>query len=387
MSLGLFRFLMVEMACPIGSHHGFINLNGKILDNTKYNPAGSPFIMRFAPRGTPITLIDRTNVIQEDPNNTLSYKTATYIIDSVQICKPSTPATGSYSLYGTNIDQNIATLVFRFTQQVQSASSSIPYAILLVLPIFLGNEYRNSQYLTQLVISRDTYTSMQTLFKNQPSFGYPICIDTQSTNEKSTSLNLMIYTFPKGINLSNDNWTAILKKLPNTIVPILSFNNISIIQTYDDKRRALSSGPIASSIPIEAAPMSPTDTVTTNLITYYPADIQAHKFKYATNRNLPVSQYQCQPFDELKNLQTDPGGVQRVSLKEVIKSTEDASLVGMSISVTDLWLAIGPIIVIVGIIIGMTIYFYIAYAKAEPLPPGAPVPVPASGSASGSAPS
>jgi len=371
MFLGLFSILLVEMACSTGSRHGFINLSAKILDTSAYQTGGStthPLIIRFAPRSTPITLIEGTNVIQEDTNNTLSYKTATYIIDSVQICKPSTPNTGSYSLYGNTIDRNVASLVFRFIQQVQSASASIPYSILLVVPIFILFDNINSRYLTQLVTSPDTYTSMQTLFKNQPSFGYPICIDTQTTN-KLTSLNLMIYTFPKGMTLSNEHWAAILNKLPNTQVPILSFNNIAIIQTYTAERQAIPTGPIASSIPIEA-PVSPTDTATTNLITYYPVDIQAPaQSKYATNKNIPVSQYQCQPFDQLKNLQTDPGGVQRVNLKEVITNNE-ASIVGMSISTKDLWNALGPIIGIVAIIMGMTIWFYYAYRVPPPMPPG-----------------
>jgi hypothetical protein len=378
MFLGLFSILLVEMACSTGSRHGFINLSAKILDTSAYQTGGStthPLIIRFAPRSTPITLIEGTNVIQEDTNNTLSYKTATYIIDSVQICKPSTPATGSYSLYGTTIDQNVGTLVFRFIQQVQSASSSIPYSILLVLPIFILYDNINSRYLTQLVTSPDTYTSMQTLFKNQPSFGYPICIDTQTTN-KLTSLNLMIYTFPEGITLSNEHWAAILNKLPNTQVPILSFSNIAIIQAYTAERQAITTGSnaSASSIPIEA-PVSPTDTATTNLITYYPVDIQAPaQSKYATNKNIPVSQYQCQPFDQLKNLQTDPGGVQRVNLKEVITNNE-ASIVGMSISTKDLWNALGPIIGIVVIILGMTIWFYFAYRVPPPMPPGVEVSV------------
>jgi hypothetical protein len=218
--------------------------------------------------------------------------------------------------------------------------------MLLIVPIYIGNETNNSGYLTQILNSTATnnkYPSLKELFQNQPSFGYLTSLSGQS---------VMMYTFVNGIILSQDHWSALQGKLPNSICP-----------PYIPKD--------GLNIPMLPA-KSPTDQGTINSIIYYSVDIQPIKSRqYKTNQNLTTSQYQCQPFDQLKNLQTDPGGVQRVNLKDVITNNE-ASVVGMSISMNDLLAAIGPIIGIVCAILGMTIWFYFAYRVPPPMPPGAP---------------
>jgi hypothetical protein len=337
------------MACPPNAICGFISFSAKP-DATTFTSAGttaSPFFMNFAPRNTPITLIDGTNQIQEDPQNTITYKAGTYTIYTAQICRP---ASGSYSIYGilpmpAYNTASIATIIFTYVTNTPDASH--PEQLLLIVPIYIGNERNASGYLTQLLDSTATnnsYPSLQQLFQNQPSFGYLTSLSGKS---------VMMYTFINGIVLTQEHWSALQDKLPNSICP-----------AYIPK----------DGLRIDMLPgKSPTDQATKNSIIYYPVDIQAVKARqYNTQQNLEVSQYQCQPFDELKNLQTDPGGVQRVNLKDVITNNQ-ASIVGMSISMKDLYAAIIPIAVIVGLIIVMTIYFYWAFRVPPAMPPGSAV--------------
>lgn len=337
------------MACPPNAICGFVSFSANP-DVDTFATAGStasPFFMNFAPRNTPITQIDGTNQIEEDPQNTITYKGATYTIYTVQICRP---ASGSYSIYGilplpAYDTASIATIIFTYTTNTPDASH--PNQLLLIVPIYIGNERNASGYLTQLLDSTATnnsYPSLQQLFQNQPSFSYLASL---------SGLLVMMYTFINGIVLSQEHWSALQDMLPNSICP-----------PYIPK----------DGLRIDMLPAkSPTDQTTINSIIYYPVDIQTVKARqYNTQQNLEVSQYQCQPFDELKNLQTDPEGIQRVNLKDVITNNQ-ASVVGMSISMKDLRAALIPIAVIVGLIIAMTIYFYIAFRVPPAMPPGSAV--------------
>ena len=70
----------------------------------------------------------------------------------------------------------------------------------------------------------------------------------------------------------------------------------------------------------------------------------------AAKKNLTPNQYQCLPFDQLKNLQTDPNGITTVTLDKIIKNNDTVNgKVGYMISWGQqqaLWI---PIVVIFGL--------------------------------------
>jgi len=286
-------------------------------------------------------------------------------MESAQICKPNNTAS-SYSIYGTKPlpainTANIATLIFTFT--ISNPDASHPNQLLLIVPIYIGGETNTSGYLTQILNStagNNTYPSLQTLFTNQPSFAYMACI-----NNGRTAHNIMMYTFVNGITLTQENWNNLQGKLPNSICP-----------PYTPS--------LGLTIPFLPA-KPPADETTIHQVTYYRLDIQpAAKINYNTNQNLRTNQYQCQPFDQLKNLQTEPGGVKRVSLDQIIK-TSDSAMIGFTFSFNDLAAVFWPITGILLALLCLGIYFFVS-SGVEALPPrlgtappaaSAPAPAPA----------
>jgi hypothetical protein len=309
--------------------------------------------MAFAPRTTPISILAGTNSIQEDRQNTITYRGATYTMESAQICKPSNTAS-SYSIYGVQPlpginTANRATIIFTFT--ISNPDKSRPNQLVLIVPIYIGSETNTSGYLTQILNSAATnasYPSLKELFLRQPSFAYMACI-----NKNSVANNIMMYTFINGIMLTEQNWSELQKKLPNGICP-----------PYTPSVRL--------TIPILPA-KPPTDEATINQVTYYSLDIQpAAKIGYNTKQNLKTTEYQCQPFDQLKNLQTEPGGVKRVSLDQIIK-TSDSALIGFSFSFSDLAAVFWPIAGILLALLCLGLYFFFS-SGVEPLPPTVAAP-------------
>jgi len=300
-------------------------------------------------------------------------------MESAQICKSNN---GNYSIYGILplASINVAStgaLIFTFT--TINPNKSHPNQLILILPIYVGGNgytsaYLNTAgYLKQLLYSETTttaYPSLQELFKNQPSFAYMTCIPGSTV-----ATNIMMYTFINGIQLTDMEWHALQMKLPNegTNLPYRASSGLTI--------------PFLPAKP-------PTDETTINQVTYYRLDIQpAAKINYNTKQNLKTTEYQCQPFDQLKNLQTEPGGVKRVSLDEIIKAS-DSALIGFSFSFNDLAAVFWPIAGILLALLCLGLYFFFS-SDIEPLPPTAggatavgvvPAPAPAPGPAPAPAP-
>ena len=341
------------MSCPSSAITGFLNFSS-VPDTTPFQqavgPNASPFFMAFAPRTTPISILNGTNNIQENRQNTITYKNSSYLMESAQICKPNETAF-SYSIYGTNplrsINKaNIATLIFTFT--ISSPDKSYPNQLVLIVPIYIGSETNTSGYLTQMLnpgAINASYPSLQTLFTNQPSFAYMACI-----TGNSVAYNIMMYTFVNGIVLTEQNWAELQKKLPNGVCP-----------PYTPS--------VGLNIPFLPR-KPPTDEDIINKVTFYRLDIQpATKIGYNTNQNLKTTQYQCQPFDQLKNLQIEPEGVKRVSLDQIIKAS-DSAMIGVSFSFNDLAAVFWPIAGILLALVCLGLYFFFSSGK-EPLPPTA----------------
>ena len=363
------------MSCPPNALKGFLSFTS-VPSTTPFQqtvgPNASPFFMAFAPRSTPISILNGTNNIQEDRQNTITYMGTSYVMESAQICKPDTTAS-SYSIYGTRPlpginTANRATIIFTFT--ISNPNKSHPNQLALIVPIYIGGETNTSGYLTQILNStagNNSYPSLKELFTNQPSFAYMACI-----NNGNTAHNIMMYTFVNGIMLTEQNWFELQKKLPNGVCP-----------PYTP-----SSGLTIPFLPAKP----PTDETMINQVTYYRLDIQpAAKINYNTKQNLKTTEYQCQPFDQLKNLQTEPGGVKRVSLDEIIKAS-DSALIGFSFSFNDLAAVFWPIAGILLALLCLGLYFFFS-SDIEPLPPTAGgatavgvVPAPAPAPAPGPAP-
>ena len=375
------------MSCPPNSMYGFVNLTtvptSSEITTATQGTNTSPFRINFAPRSTPLSLLDKSNRILEDFQNTLEHKGTTYTIASVQICKPSL---GSYSIYGSATPSE-ATIIYTYMSQAISGAvgayrsaveqkqvpllqSQLPLLILMIVPIYLGNaSSANASYLTQFISTSTTtnkYTSMQQLFTKQPSFGYSACFDTQLIPEAPTfGIMTNIYTFPRGITLSNADWNAISKSLPSPIPPF-NFENVQIIQSYNADGTPNLANP-SSSLAIQQINTSG-DNKFMNRIIYYTLDVGSSPTKAPSL--LTPDQYQCVPFDQLKNLTTDPGGVKKVSLQSVINVENSTGKIGTMLSWDQIWIFVTTIGVAIGIFILFGLLMWgIAIAGREEVTP------------------
>jgi hypothetical protein len=356
--------------CPVGSEKGFINfVNTSGIDLLKYQhagPQGFPFFMNYAPRSTPIT--HSNNYIEEDSQNTLTYRGAVYTINNVQICN------NKYGIYGSqpNPELNsaaVATIIFTFIISDQS-QTNLPSVMLLVVPIYKIAENPTNRYLLQIInpptTAKKTYPSMQKLFQNQPSFGYMACLPTVAiANTPETPITLMVFTFINGIVVSTTAW--------NTFTTSNIY--LSTLQPYKADGRLL-----GGEVNTILAAKSNTDERTINLITYYPMDIRAVTENAYVKKTLLTNQYQCQPFDQLNG--KDPKGAP-VTLETVITGNNMATNTGFSISFGDLLALWVPIAGIMVIVIGLGLVLYFSSGKEKVPPPldtataATPAPAPA----------
>jgi hypothetical protein len=349
------------MSCPPNSLAGFANLT-TIPGTSDLNTIAAntyPFIMNFAPRTTPLTI--QGNTITEDPNNTLLYKGTQYYLLSTTICKPSL---GSYELYGT-AKQSQGSLIYTYisstfnsvTANFNAASkiSNIPLVMILILPIFQGNPTTNAPYLTQLKnppTDTSKFMSMQGLFANLTSISYSACIDLvlRPNTTPTFGCTTSIYNFTDGITIQG-NINSIMNVSPP---PYMLFqNNAIIIQAYNADGSPIFTN--SSSSPVIMPPISVTDNNFTNKMRYYLLPIATPQSSTAKPTNLTPDQYQCFPFDELQNLQTDANGIKTVGdLGEVLKSQNaQNNTVGAMLS----WDQIGVFVIIILSVIGAFIVF------------------------------
>jgi hypothetical protein len=344
--------------------------------------------MNFANRTTPTSIINGSSLINEDNANTIIYKGNIFSLLSTQICKPSS---GSYSLFGT-IQPSQATIIYTYlsqnTNQVVTqyqsdivakktpSVSSQPLVILLIVPIYIGNRSNNAPYLEQLAPSsttqttQATYPSMQSLFNGLISYGYTACIDITEVAPGATTpfgITTNIYNFTDGITLSSNSWASIQGRIANNIIPTFQFlgSTNNIVQTYNPDGTFATTG----STIIISRPVSVADKIFENSVRYYLQPIATPATASKPKGNLTPEQYQCLPFNQLKNLQTDPKGITTVSLDNVIKNNDTTNAtVGFMISWNQLAVLWIPIVVCFGLFLTLALALYIFASDTEPLP-------------------
>ena len=379
----------LEMSCPPQSLYGFLNLT-KIPSSTDLNPIAVntyPFIMNFAARSTPLTLPDQSIMLTEDPANTIMYKGNIYTLLTSQICNPSS---GSYNIYGTQKTTK-ATIIYTYLSQttnqavtnyqsaVQQAKTlpfpSQPIFIMLIVPIYTGTPSANSSYLRQLLPSTTTeasYPTLETLLKGLKSIGYGACIDIQliPNTPKPFGSPTNIYNFMDGITLSEADWTNIIGS--RIITPYnLTGQDSKIVQSYNvDNGQWLANTTNMGTGIVILPPMNITDDAFKNKLRYYTQPAISSSTTTAPKKtNLTPNQYQCLPFDQLKNLQTDPNGITTVTLDTIIKNNDTTNgTVGYMISWQQLQVLWIPIVVIFGLFLLLWGTFFIFSSETEALP-------------------
>jgi len=110
-----------------------------------------------------------------------------------------------------------------------------------------------------------------------------------------------------------------------------------------------------SSSPIIMPPISVTDDKFTNKMRYYLLPIATPQSSTSKPTNLTPDQYQCFPFDELQNLQTDNNGIKTVGNLGEVLIAQDAQnqTVGAMLS----WNQLGVFVTIILSVIGTFIVF------------------------------
>ena len=379
------------MSCPPQSLYGFVNLT-KIPSPTDLNPIAVntyPFIMNFAARSTPLTLPDQSLMFTEDPANTIMFKGNIYTLLTSQICNPSS---GSYSIYGTQ-KQTKATIIYTYLSQtinqavtnynsaVQQAKTppfpNQPILIMLIVPIYTGTPSANSSYLRQLLPNAPTeasYPTLETLFKGLTSISYSACIDIEITPNAPQPFGVPtnIYNFTDGITLSEGEWVRIIGS--RMITPFNLDGNTKIVQSYNEVNGQWLANTANMGTGIVILPPINVTTDTNGAymkkLRYYtqPAMSSASRTT-AAKTNLTPNQYQCLPFDQLKNLQTDPNGITTVTLDKIIKNNDATNgTVGYMISWQQLQVLWIPIVVIFGLFLLLWGTFFIFSSESEALP-------------------
>lgn len=373
------------MSCPPQSLYGFLNLT-KIPSSTDLNPIAVntyPFIMNFAARSTPLTLSDQSLMFTEDPANTIMFKGNIYTLLTSQICNPSS---GSYSIYGTQkptkatiiytyLSQTINQAVTNYKSAVQQAKTpsfpNQPILIMLIVPIYTGTPSTNSSYLRQLLPTTTTeasYPTLETLFKGLKSISYSACIDIEIMQNAPQPFGVPtnIYNFTDGITLSEGDWVKIIGS--RIITPFNLDGNTKIVQSYNDDGSPKTTDMGTGIVIIPA--MNITDDAFKNKLRYYTQPAISSSGTTASKKtNLTPNQYQCLPFDQLKNLQTDPNGITTVTLDKIIKNNDTINgTVGYMISWQQLQVLWIPIVVCFSIFFLLWGALFIFSSESEALP-------------------
>jgi len=316
---------------------GFVQLQGPItttqLDNIKDN--NYPFLISFAPRSTSPSLTG--NRIDESTGVTgvtsITYIGHTFKLVDVQIC--SLIHTG-YALPG-NTNTPVSELILSFNLSNPSTisnSPSSPKAILVCIPIYNSSTASYSDYLTQIVKSdatQSTVSTLQSLFYASPtdtskvSLSYHTTFYTVSSNSPQQPIpnNIYIVIFPTGITMTSSVYQVLLNRIGSTPLPSYQLppairGGDSTVTSYNynsNGRITVKNTSVNGNIPTMQVSTC-TDNFTNNFVYYTqpPRIPSSSSSSSGTNNQCPyyqTTQYKCVPFNQLKDLSGQyviPGG-------------------------------------------------------------------------------
>jgi hypothetical protein len=299
-----------QMACPLDATTGFLQITGPItpsqLKPIEVNTA--PLTFQFAPRAVPPTLVG--NVIEENSQNTLLYKSIRYELADVQITSPTHQGYNSIASFlgPPHFEVN---LTF-FSNQ---APVTYPSILLLVVPVYTAQEQYHTGYFRQLLDTDVPAMSIQSLFFDSPgdimakSFSYQTCLDF--VGEQPQSLQARVFVFPFGASIPQQAATALENAASAASGGVLppyrlekgilgGFATVLQYQVNDEGVKV----PTQTSNEgfVATTPLSPVTDQFRNLLQYYTKPPTLSGSKTEEQCGLPTQDYKCVPFDPNSDL-------------------------------------------------------------------------------------
>lgn len=342
------------MFCPANANTGLIQLVGPIAasDLKSMTNAQAPLSIKFEPRSTPPSLSG--NQIIESPNNTCTYHSQKFSLESVQIV--SSVHTG-YNLPG-NTDTPVAELILSFCAKSSPSSRTQLSGILMCLPIYDSSSTNYDAYLKQIFENDPTKpnnATLESLFYStnteisQTSLGYRTCFETSDPNGRIESRSIYVLVFPHGIHLSSASYRMPKSSLITYQLPSGLRGNNATVRNYtindngDKKATQIDPSGVMYTIPVSTC----SDEFKNGRFEYFtfPPQLPSRNFTNkkvkegfknvsAVPDTLPVApsdkcstvkQYTCRPFDQLRN---ENGEYAKVSdgtcLKDIINDRATA---------------------------------------------------------------
>jgi hypothetical protein len=315
MSLYISKRKEEHMACPIDATTGILQLAGPItptqLKGIEVNAA--PLTFQFAPRAVPPTLVG--NLIEENSQNTLLYKSIRYELADVQLTHP---AHTGYNSIATFLGQPVMEVNLTFFSN--QAPKTYPSILLLVVPVYTAQEQYHTGYFQQLLNTDVPAVSIQSLFFDSPSdtvaksFSYQTCIDLVGEgNESPQSLQARIFVFPFGASLSQQEATNLYNAAaaatggglpPYKLEKGLLGNYATVIQYQVDDEGDKVPTQTSTDGFLAQASLSPATERFTNLLQYFtkPPILSGNVSADQQQCGLPTEDYKCVPFDPTSDL-------------------------------------------------------------------------------------
>ena len=288
------------MSCPIDVITGFIQLQGPIPQttlNSQKQIGPHPLQLIVGPRTTSPLISGKQ--INDNASNSCSFITNTaekYGLIDIQICELLHKGYILPGMTGTPT----AELILSF-----SGPNNV--IILMCLPLFNIGRSENDAYLNQVIDSEPQTTSIITfdsMFANQPSLGYTNCYEWVDNNTVQSS-NLHIFVFPKGIHLTNSNYSKLMKMIGTLPVYGLSpairnsFATVSA-STIVNGSKQLSSTSTDGKLPI--VQIASCDNVFKNKFMYYIKgpikSSSSSTTSSSSNKINATKQYKCVPLNK-----------------------------------------------------------------------------------------
>lgn len=374
--------------CPSNGTSGFIELIGPIpaqslLQSTNNQHASmvvneAPFETSFGSRSTPPGL--NSNRIVDTSGNKCTYLGNTYNVIDIQICTPLHKGYSTPGIPKESSAEMIVSLVITKSNQLSG--------ILLCVPIFDVGSSKNDTYLSQIINKTNISpaATLDSVFVNQPSFGYRTCFETVSATKTVTSHGLMIFVFPAGIQLSRSDFTLLKTSITGSLsryqIPPVLRDSESTVESYTYENGNKQSTSLSSDGYSYTLPIPTCDAKFSNVMQYFlkgpiiPFMNGSNKSSISSLSSPPytTSQYKCVPFDQNRIISEQRGkiyvsaDITDTSLQAKVIEQQKKNEVAtpnqkLSTAEIELMLAYGGGAIIVAIIAGIAVAAYKSQAS------------------------